>query len=115
GAAEVFFDIRIETTGQADLTKFCIREGADPSFKTTFGVSAGLVTVGATGFYATIDDALDAIAGSGQIVMVDDEYGPEQRITPSKVAGHVHIIGQKGSTKAPPVIRMAEKVTGITK
>lgn len=117
GAVTVEVFLRVETTEQMDFTKITVREGGDPAFKDVAGaaLTTSYATVGASAQFATIDAALDALGGSGEIYLVDAAYTSTQRITPSKVAGSVTIIGQTDATARTPTIRMASKLTGITK
>lgn len=141
GATHIGLDIRTETTVAAYISHIVIREGSDASYRDEYD-AADIVAIKATGSsfgtvayidpagddttglgtaaapFATLDKAIDAMAGNGTVYVMSGSYGP-QSITPSKVKGQIRLIGQRSNLSTGsydyPVIRCANKLTGITK
>ncbi|MBW8469869.1 MAG: hypothetical protein K0M67_16510 [Thiobacillus sp.] len=139
GATHIGFDVRIETTVQAYLSHICIREGSDASYRDEY-LSADVESLKATAAgsvlyvspsgsdstgvgsmaapFATIGKALDTNGGAGRVAVLPGTYGP-QSLDPMKVKGSVKIFGARENMATGaygyPLIRMANKLTGITK
>lgn len=126
GTVEIALDIRIETTVQMFFTKVCLREGADPSYKSNYVEdSRAFAYVSPTGSdatgtgdnyapFATIDAALSALGGAGTVFLIGAEFGQEQKISPELVSGRVLIAGQFSGGNLT-VIRLSEKFSGVSK
>lgn len=68
--------------------------------------------------FATLNQAVIALGGSGVVWMLDGSYSA-QSISPANVKGHVEVRGVRSNLATGsndfPVIRMASKITGIIK
>lgn len=71
---------------------------------------------------ATLNAAADKLKGNGQIVLLAGNYtwtSSAYRLEPTKVLGHIHITGERGSSPSGydtlPTIYCSNKLTGITK
>lgn len=126
GTTDIAFDIRIATTVQAYLTMVAIREGADTSFKDTAGSSGMKVAYvtptgndvsgdGSAGApFASTNAALVALGGRGTVILRGAEFGKVVQINPQLVTERVEIVGE-WTGSANPVIRLSDKLTGISK
>lgn len=126
GTTDIAFDIRIATTVQAYLTMVAIREGADTSFKDTAGSSVMKVAVvtptgsdvagdGSAGApFASANAALIALGGRGMVILRGAEFGKVVQINPQLVTDQVVIVGE-WTGAANPVVRMNDRMTGISK
>ncbi|MNM24917.1 hypothetical protein D3C81_353570 [compost metagenome] len=69
--------------------------------------------------FATLQAAIEALGGDGTIFMLEGAYGPNQAIVPTAVTGVINVVGLRQSLAAFgyqwPVIRLANKLAGITK
>lgn len=126
GTTDIAFDIRIQTTVQAYLTMVCFREGADSSYKESTSTPStkpavvtptgsdvmGSVASGAP--FASLGAAITALGGSGTVLVRGAEFGKGLQFSPALVTGRLDIIGE-GTSAASPIVRMSDKLTGITK
>ena len=126
-ATHIGIDIRTETTVAAYISNIVLREGSDATYKDEYKTSfvyvspTGNDTTG-TGLsdapYATINKAIDALSGTGTVVLLAGSYSVPT-ITPSKVK-NITLIGNRPSLSPTgdytyPIILSSSKITGITK
>ena len=125
-ATHIGIDIRTETTLPCYISNIVLREGSDATYKDDY--TTKLVYVGASGNdttgagtagspYLTLNKAIDELSGAGTIVLLQDAYSA-LTITPSKVK-NISLIGERTNISTGsydyPIIRLASKLTGITK
>lgn len=126
GTTDIAFDIRIQTTVQSYLTMISIREGADTSFKDGLGSSTVKTVVitptgsdatgdGSSGSpFASLGAAITALGGRGTVLVRGAEFTKVLQFSPALVTDRIDIIGEFTGT-ANPIVRMSDKLTGITK
>ncbi|MFJ3369772.1 hypothetical protein [Pseudomonas sp. NPDC086251] len=127
GTTDIAFDIRIQTTVQAYLSMVCLREGADSSFKDALAIGSttkpAIVTPAGSDVtgnvagglaFASLGAAITALGGNGIVLVRGAEFGKGLQFSPALVTGQVVIIGEWTGT-ANPIVRMSDKLTGISK